>query len=422
MTQVASAEAKSPKPAQTGKAKGLKSKLKFIVPLVLVMVAVGVGLRYWLTRPEDGVIELSGRIEGYETDLGAKVGGRVTEVTVREGDSVEAGQVIARLDDAELQARLEAAQAQVAAAQQQVNQAQLQVSVVDSQIQEAQLTLQQSQGDATGRVNQSEATVATTRAQLAEAQARVQEAQSTLELARSDRDRFATLVEQGAIPQQQFDQAQTRFATAQDTLAARQSAVAAAQQQVSAAQGALTQAQTSELNPDIRTAQISRLQTQRSQAEAQLAAAQADLKQAQAAEAEIVARLDDLAIASPIAGVVLSRTVEPGEVISVGTTVLTVVNLGDVYLRGYIPEGQVGKVRVGQPAQVFLDSAPAQPLEAEVAAVDTEASFTPENIYFKDDRVNQVFGLRLSIENPAGFAKPGMPADGEILLDQAEGK
>jgi HlyD family secretion protein len=93
------------------------------------------------------------------------------------------------------------------------------------------------------------------------------------------------------------------------------------------------------------------------------------------------------------------------------------VNLEEVYLRGYIPEGEVGDVRVGQPAQVFLDSAPNEPLEATVSAVDTEASFTPENIYFRDDRVTQVFGLKLSIENPGGFAKPGMPADGEILLD-----
>ncbi|MDA0672174.1 MAG: HlyD family efflux transporter periplasmic adaptor subunit [Cyanobacteria bacterium] len=399
-----------------------RSRLLWGVALVLILVAGGWGLRYWLNRPDDSVIDLSGRIEGYETDLGTKVGGRVAEVTVREGDTVQPGQVIARLDDAELQAQLEAAQARVAAAQQQVNQAQLQVTVVASQIQEAQLTRQQSEGDAAGRVSQSEATVAAAQAQLAEAEARRQEAEAALALARSDRDRFATLVDQGAIPQQQFDQIQTQLETAQKTLAARQSAVAAAQQQVSAAQGALTQAQTTELNPDIRTTQITRLQTQQEQARAQLAAAQSDLKQAQAAQQEIEARLADLAIKSPIGGVVLTRNVEPGEVIATGTTVLTVVDLGDLYLRGYIPEGQVGQVRVGQAAQVFLDSDPDQPLAATVAAVDTEASFTPENIYFKEDRVTQVFGLKLDLENPGGFAKPGMPADGEILLDGAGGE
>ncbi|MEO1444658.1 MAG: HlyD family efflux transporter periplasmic adaptor subunit [Cyanobacteria bacterium J06635_11] len=214
---------------------------------------------------------------------------------------------------------------------------------------------------------------------------------------------------------QQFDQVQTQFETARDTLAARQAAVNAAQQQVNAAIGTLTQAQTSRMNPEIRAIQIDRTEKQQAQAQAQLAAAQAELKRAHAAQAEIETRLNELKIKSPIDGVVLTRTVELGEVLSPGTTILTVVNLKEVYLRGYIPEGQVGAVRVGQAAQVFLDSSPDQPLPATVTAIDTEASFTPENIYFEADRVTQVFGLKLTIDNPQGFAKPGMPADGEIL-------
>ncbi|MGB3298978.1 MAG: HlyD family efflux transporter periplasmic adaptor subunit [Phormidesmis sp.] len=398
---------------------GFTKKLRLLIPLGILLAAAGFGWRYWLTRPDDSAIALSGRIESYESNLGAKVGGRIEAIAVREGDLVKAGQVVAQLDDQALKAQLEAAKANVNAAKQQVTQAELQTEVVGTQVEEARLTLEQSQGDTTGRVNQGEASVATAQAQLAQARAEVQQAQSALDLARTDRDRFSTLVAQGAISQQQFDQVKNQFATAQDTLTARQAAVVAAQQQVSAAQGALTQAQTSSLNPDIRTAQITRTQKQQAQSQAQLAAAQAQLKQAQAAEDEIAARLADLQIKSPIDGVVLTRTVEPGEVIAVGATVLTVVNLSDVYMRGYIPEGQVGSVRVGQDAQVFLDSAPDQPLAAEVTAIDTEASFTPENIYFEDDRVTQVFGLKLSIENSRGFAKPGMPADGEILLETA---
>lgn len=397
----------------------LRPKLAIALPLVALLVAGAVGLRYWLAPADENVIALSGRIEGDETNLGAKVGGRIAEVTVREGDVVQVGQVVARLDDAELAAQLEAAQAQVAGAQQQVNQAQLQVSVVESQIQEAQLTRQQAQGDTAGQVSQSQASVAAAQANLAEARARVQETLAPLDLARADRDRFATLAAQGAVSQQQLDQAQTLVATTQETLKARQSAAAAAQQQVAAAQGALTQAETTGLNPEIRTAQVQRLQTQQNQARAQLAGAEANLKQAQAAQAEVAARRDQLAITSPIAGVVSTRLVEPGEVVAPGARVLTLVNLDEVYLRGFIPQGELGRVRVGQAAHVFLDSAPDQPLVARVTAVDTEASFTPENIYFRDDRVTQVFGLRLTIDNPGGFAKPGMPADGEILLDEA---
>ena len=424
MTQLVPAH---PEPSQAEapptKGNGFKKKLRLLIPLGLLVVGVGFGVRYWLTpQTRDSEIELSGRIEGYETDLGAKVGGRVESIAVREGETVKQGQVIAKLDNQDLRAQLEAAQAQVAAARQQVNQARIQVDVVESQVKEAQLTQQQSQGDTAGQVGQAVASVATAQAQLGEAQAQAQQAKSALALARTELNRYSTLVKQGAVPQQQFDQIKTEFTAAQDTLAARQASVTAAQQQVKAAQGGLTQAQASQINPDIRAAQVNRTQMQRQQAQTQLLAAGEALNQAQAAQKEITARLNDLDIKSPIDGVVVTRTVEPGEVIAAGTTVLTVVNLSNVYLRGYIPEGEVGNIRVGQAAQVFLDSAPQQSLEATVSAVDTEASFTPENIYFQEDRVTQVFGLKLSIKNPKGFAKPGMPADGKIVLDESGGE
>jgi HlyD family secretion protein len=130
-----------------------------------------------------------------------------------------------------------------------------------------------------------------------------------------------------------------------------------------------------------------------------------------------MAQLGNLTITSPISGTVTVRSVEPGVVVSPGKTLLTVLDLNTVYLRGFIPQGQIGQVHVGQAAKVFLDSAPDRPFTARVSAIDAEASFTPENIYFKQDRVQQVFGVRLTIEQPDGLAKPGMPADAEIVLE-----
>ncbi|MGB3518484.1 MAG: HlyD family efflux transporter periplasmic adaptor subunit [Elainellaceae cyanobacterium] len=397
-----------------------RSLLRLAIPLLLVVVAAAWGAKTWLFQTQETGLTLSGRIEGYDTHLGAKTGGRVESVAVREGDRVQAGQVIARLDDGELQAAYQAAQAATLAARQQAIQAESQIAVVQSQLAEAALTLQQSEGDTVGRVSQAEATVATTEAQLAQAQAQVQRAVSELHLAEVERDRLQSLLADGAVPQQDLDVAQTRFETAQSNLAASQASLLAAERQVNAAQGGLVQVQTTQLNPDIRSAQLTRLQRQLEQAQAQQRAAQAEVERAIALEQEVAARLANLAIVSPIDGVVLNRMVEPGEVIGAGATVATVINLDDVYLRGYIPQGEVGNVRVGQAAQVFLDSDPNQPLAATVIAIDTEASFTPENIYFRDDRVTQVFGLRLGIDNPDGFAKPGMPADGEIVLSEEE--
>jgi HlyD family secretion protein len=384
---------------------------------LLLLAGGGIGLRWWLAPTQSSVLQLSGRIEADDTQISAKVGGRLHQITVQEGDVVHQGQVLAELDDAELEAQLQAAQAQLAAARQGADQAQLQLQVIDSQRQEAQLTLQQSQGDAAGRVDQAAATAAASRALLLQATAQRQQAEVQLQLARTEQQRYAGLLRSGAIAQQQFDQIDSQYQTAQETLQAQQAVVTAAERQVAAAKGSLAQAQTSQLNPDIQFVQLARLQTQRAQAAAQLSAAQAEVRRVQAVQAEIMAQLQDLVLVSPIDGVVVTSTAEPGEVIAAGTPVITLVNLNRVYLRGYVSEGDLGRVRVGQAARVFLDSAPEQPLAATVTAIDTEASFTPENIYFRDDRVTQVFGVKLNLINPDGFAKPGMPADGEILWE-----
>ena len=360
-------------------------------------------------------MELSGRIEGYETDVGTKVAGRIELIAVREGDLVIQGQVVAQLESRELQASLEGASARINVAKQQVEQALLQISVIKNQIEEARLSQLQAEDDTSGRVNAAIAGVAAAEAQLAQAKAEVKQLKTELLLTKADRDRFEQLYKSGVVSQQRFEQAQTQFDSMTETLQARLAFVNAAEEQVKIARSNLTQSRASRLNPEIRSVRIRRLETQLKQAQAQLSAAQAEVSNARANYQEIAARLQDLKIVSPIDGVVLTRTSEPGEVVATGKTLLTLVNLGDVFLRGYIPEAEVGAIRVGQSAQVFLDSAPEQPLKATVSAIDTEASFTPENIYFRDDRVTQVFGLKLRINNPQGFAKPGMPADAKIL-------
>jgi len=393
-------------------------KLRFLIPLALVLAGVGVGVRYYFfSSTEDTAIELSGRIEGYETDIGTTVSGRVEVITVREGDRVTMNQIIAKLDDDELQARYKATQARLKSTQQEVQQARSQIEVIQSNIRETRLSRQQAQDNAQGRIEEAQGNLDAVIAQLDQAQANQTEAQSQLQLAKADRDRFQTLWEQGVVPKQRYDQAQTEWESRQATLAARQSAVNAAQRQVNVARGTLRQAQTSTLNPKIFTERLQGLQQQLDQARSRLAATQANVANAEANLEGTQAQLDDLKITSPIAGVILDRIAEPGEVLSAGKIIVTVLDLDEVYLRGYVPEGQIGDIRVGQDANVYLDSDPNTPLEATVSSIDSEASFTPENIYFKRDRVQQVFGLKLSIDNPQGFAKPGMPADAEIILD-----
>lgn len=403
---------------------------KILIPAVLAIAGIGFATWRFFPRAEPTSLHLSGRLEADETDIGAKTAGRITAINFREGDQVRKDQVVAQMTDEEVNEQLRGATAQVATAQQQEQQARLDIARIEAQIQQAQLNLQQSKGDAQGRIDQAASTVSAARAQLAQAEAQVKEAEaqirqarSQLELAKKDRDRYAQLVAQGAINKQQFDQAQTTVETdqasvetAEATRQARIQAVSAARDQLKAAEGGLTQSQSTGLNPGIRTAQLADLLQQREQAQSKLIAAQAQVKTALANQQQYQKRLESFQVKSPIDGVVTARPLEPGAVVATGKTLLSIINLNTVYLRGYVPEGDIGKIRVGQPARVYLDSNPKKPLSARVAAIDAKATFTPENIYFRDDRVKQVFGVKLTIDDPAGYAKPGMPADGEIEL------
>jgi HlyD family secretion protein len=185
---------------------------------------------------------------------------------------------------------------------------------------------------------------------------------------------------------------------------------------VESARGALLVAKASLMNPSIRASQAGANRKQIAAQQKEVASANAKLEQARAQLSEAAANRKDLNITAPFNGTVATRTAEPGEVVAAGTAIVTMLDLSKVYLRGFVPEGDIGKVKLDQPARVYLDSSPNQPIDAYVSRIDPEATFTPENTYFRDERVKQVVGVKLQLKAAVGFAKPGMPADGEILV------
>ncbi len=380
------------------------------IVVVLAVIAVLLARALFPAAPPTQ-LPLSGRLEGYQSDLGAKVGGRVVSVAVREGALVRAGQVLVQLDDAQTRAQAAAAAAAVVAAEDRARQAQATLAVLASQIDEAALGGEQAAADTNGRVRQARANVAAARAQAAQAAAVVQAARATLALASADRARYDALVRTGDVAVQRAQQAETAYRTAADALAQQRAALAAAQRNAAAAAGALDLAQSTSYNAPIHAAQIVTLERQQHEAQEQIAAADADASQARALQRAAEASLGDLTVRAASDGTVIARAVEPGDVVAPGRTLLSVVDLDSVYLRGFIPEGEIGRVRVGQAAHVFLDSDPRRGLDARVGEIDAQASFTPENVYFQQDRVQEVFGVRLDIRVPRGYAKPGMPAD-----------
>lgn len=390
-----------------GAAAGAKAKkiVRTLVVITIIAVAGYLVWRYVFAAPAaaPNVIGVSGRIEGDDAVVSAKTAGRVREIAVREGDAVKAGQVIAVLDDEQVRAREEQAESELKEAEARVRRAEQQIAVLETELEQSRLETDQSRLDAEGRVRQAEAQVAAAEAQLAQAEA-------TLRQARDDEERYVALAESGDVPERAGRSAST-------TADAHAAAVNAARRQVDVARGALAATRAQLSNPAINTSKSSGVQRQILQAESDVAAARAEMQRAAAKLDEARADRNDLQIVAPFDGTVATRAAEPGEVVMAGTAIVTLIDLSTVYLRGFIPEGDIGRVRAGQRARVFIDSAPDQPIEAVVSRIDPEASFTPENTYFRDDRVKQVVGVKLALRGATGYAKPGMPADGEVFVE-----
>lgn len=390
------------------KTKPARSRFRQWLPgLLFLAILAGAGYLVWRIffasagGPEN-VLTLSGRIEGDPAAVAAKLSGRILEVRVREGDTVNQGDVIAVLDDAQIRAREDQARAAVADAEAKAEAARSQIAVLQEQMRQSELLTEQARTDAQGRVRQAESEIVAAEAELARQEA-------AYRIAAFDRDAYTRLAATGAV-------AERRGVEAASTAEQQNAAVAAARRRVESARAALLIARATLTNPGIRASQAGANRKQIAQQQKEVASANAKIEQARAQLSEAQANRQDLQIAAPFSGTVTTRTAEPGEVVSPGTTIVTVVDLSKVYLRGFVPEGEIGKVKLDQPARVYLDSNPNQPLEAYVSRIDPEATFTPENTYFRDERVKQVVGLKLQLKSAAGYAKPGMPADGEILV------
>jgi HlyD family secretion protein len=151
-------------------------------------------------------------------------------------------------------------------------------------------------------------------------------------------------------------------------------------------------------------------------------AARARLAQAEAGRDLLQKTIADATILSPASGIVTHKAREPGEFVAPGTTLLTLADLDHVHLNIYITEVDLGRIRLGQKAEVRIDSHPGRVFNGTVIFISPEAEFTPKNVQTKEERVKLVYRVKVEIPNPEGILKPGMPADASVLTDVAEEK
>jgi len=205
--------------------------------------------------------------------------------------------------------------------------------------------------------------------------------------AKKDLDRADTLVKASSLPPKQLEELESRWAIAD-------AQVAAAQQQLAKAMHGA--------RPE------------------EIRAVEAAVEQAAAAVALVTQRLTHCTVYSPVAGTVLYRFAEPGEAAAPGVPLGTVADLRTVTVKGFVAEDELGFVTIGGAAQVFIDSHPSAPLPAQVSRVSSEAEFTPKNVQTRDERVKTMYEIEVTVANPDGRLKAGMPAD--IVIRKGKGK
>lgn len=349
------------------------TKIAVIAGSGLLALAAAAYVAWRFVTPDSGLIQVSGRIESDRVTLASKVMGRVTAIRVREGSETRLHETMALLDDRTALAQLAESRAAAEAAASQVTSARSALAVLRREVPNA---------------------IAAAEAGLAASQANQRQAGSTAEQSALDSARAQELVKDHLI----------------DTQSAQRAALAlkVAQEQRAAADAEERKA--GQVLEDARVGPL-RIRAQ----EASLAALESAQKQAQAHAEEIQSLLDELTIAAPLAATVTGRFVNIGEVVNVGTPLYELVDLDNLYLQVYVPEAQIGKVRLGLPAQVFTDAFPGRSFPATVRYIASRAEFTPKEVQTTDERVKLVYEVRLYLDaNPEHRLTPGLPCDAMI--------
>jgi membrane fusion protein YbhG len=345
---------------------------KKIVILVAVLVVGSISVYAWKSG-RSGQLMASGTLEARNINVGSKVGGRISRVLVREGDQVEANQLLVVFDSFELEGQLLQAQGRVAAAR--ANLAKMQSGSRPEEIAEANAA---SDGFR-------EAELAQARADLE--RARADQANADRELARTQ-----ALTEGGAMSQQALDNARDRAHAAHALVESQSNAVSAAEGRLAAAKAVSDKAQRGFRAEDIDAAR------------ADLVLAEGQLKEAEARWAEREVR-------SPAAAVVETLDLRPGDLLAANSSVAQLLEADQLYLMVYVPETQIGSVRVGQAAQIHVDTFPGQTFNARVEQIRQQSEFLPRNVQTQEERVHQVIGVRLRVDNPDNRLRAGVSAD-----------
>jgi len=439
---------------------------RFLVVAGLLILGAGLAIRFRIPNlqspiPGPGQVSslqsgpVSGLIQADEILVGPELAGRIQALYADEGDSVLAGQVLAELDTAVLDAQIQQAEAALQGAQaklakvkagprqQEVQIAEAAVTIAEERVTAAEKAVEMARGNvaaAQPTLQAAQADLSRLRAgpdsyDVALAEAQLELAQQRLRVMWAVRDSTGGSEQRGELPKGSYEAAKAAVAEAEtqvrlaelqlqdlkagpraEDLTAAQATVEAAQAGVDAADAQVVEAQQ---QLDAARARLREAEAQSALLKAgatgeQIAAVQAEVSGAQAALHILQVQRKKMTLRAPRDGLILERIATVGERMLPGSALFRLADLDQVELTVYVPESDLGQVQVGQTATVMVDSFPGREFQGQVVYISPRAEFTPRNIQTREERASQVFAVKIELPNPDHALKPGMPADARL--------
>jgi len=378
---------------------------KLIFLVTAAIVAIGAGGWYaleWRGRGDDA-LHVSGNIEAVEVAIAFKIPGRVDKRFVDEGDDVTKGMPVAELETADLQADLALRNGELHAAEAAL--AELVAGSRPDEIVAARGAMQKAEANYAAMRNGSRPE------EIAAAAAEFHAAEVDRDHLKRDLDRDEELrrTDPGTIATEQVDRAFAAYRMAEQRYIQAMKRYdlvkeGPRQEDVQQAQAAmeLAEAQYRLVKDGPRKEVIDQ--------------ARAKLEQAKASVRAAETKLGYATVVSPLTGVVLSKNTEPGEYVAVGTPVVTVADIVNIWLRAYVDEPDLGKrnIALGTEAEITTDAYPGKVYQGRVSFISLKEEFTPKSVQTNRERVKFVYRIKIDVKNPNRELKPGMPADARI--------
>jgi HlyD family secretion protein len=367
--------------------------LKRLVPLLLVVLAVVGAIVYSKYRPVPD--RVSGFIEADEIRLGSRVGGRVAEVLGEEGQSVKRGDTLVKLEPFDLLAEQEQARATLASREADLQK--LQKGLRPEEIAQAEARYGQLQATL------DELVAGPRKQEIDAAAAHLRAVEAQRRLAAENFRRVTQLAANNATTQENLDQAT-------ESLAAAEAAVAAQQEELNLLEAGTREETVRSARAKVEEARLAWELAKKGFRDEEIAQAQAARDAAAAAVDAIGQRIDELTIRSPVDGVVEALDLQRGDLAPAAGPVMSLMDVSHMWVRAYVPENRLD-LELGQAMRVTVDSFPGEEFAAELTFISRQAEFTPSNVQTPEERVKQVFRIKVELREGLDRLRPGMAAD-----------